>query len=151
MSNRNPNFQQQALALNTYIKLTRAADSLSGRLATGGTQGDLSPTQFAVLEMLYHLGPLCQSEIGGKLLKSRGNMTLVIDNLEKRGLVARQREEHDRRLVLVSLTRSGRQLIAVLFPQHAEAIALEMQVLTPVEQQTLGDLCRKLGKGRKHP
>lgn len=137
--------QQEVTALNTYIKLTRASDSLLARLSQRGTQGDLTPSQFAVLEVLYHLGPMCQSEIGSKLLKSSGNITLVIDNLEKRSLVRRERDLKDRRMVQVLLTDSGRALISQLFPGHLAAIVDELSVLAPEEQEMLGRLCRKLG------
>jgi MarR family 2-MHQ and catechol resistance regulon transcriptional repressor len=137
---------QEVLALNTFIKLTRAADSLGTRLFRRGTRGDLTTSQFGVLESLYHLGPMSQSEIGTKLLKSSGNITLVIDNLEKRGLVRRERDTDDRRVVTVSLTQAGRELIRRIFPGHVASIVEEMSVLTPEEQETLGRLCRKLGK-----
>jgi DNA-binding MarR family transcriptional regulator len=83
---------QEVQALDTFIKLTRATDSLQARLARRETFGDLTPRQFGVLETLYHLGPMRQGEICAKLLKSGGNITLVVDNLEKRGLVRRQRD-----------------------------------------------------------
>ena len=137
---------QEELALNTFIKLTRATESLETRLAQKGTLGYLTPTQFGVLEVLFHLGAMCQNEIGGKLLKSSGNMTLVLDNLEKHGLVQRVRNPEDRRMVTVSLTENGRQLIAEVFPRQAAAIADELSVLSPEEQTTLGNLCKKLGK-----
>lgn len=134
------------LALNTFIKLTRATGSLAQRLSQRSTYGSLTPTQFGVLETLYHLGPLCQTEISHKLLLSTANITLVIDNLEKCGLVQRIRSSEDRRFITVSLTRQGEELISELFPQHAAAIADEMSVLSPEEQDLLGKLCRKLGK-----
>ena len=81
----------EELALNTYIKLTRATSTFETRLAHRDTIDALTHTQFGVLEALYHLGPMCQNEIGAKLLKSGVNITLVIDNLEKRILVRRQR------------------------------------------------------------
>lgn len=137
---------KETLALNTFIKLTRACDSVLGRLAHRGTLGDLSNSQFGVLEILYHLGPMCQSELGGKLLKSGGNITMVIDNLEKRGLVHRDRDLEDRRMIVVSLTETGKQHISSIFPSHVSSIVEEMGVLTAEEQETLGDLCRKLGK-----
>lgn len=136
---------QEISALNTFIKLTRASESLLTRLYQGGTQGDLTPSQFAVLEVLYHLGPMCQSDIGSKLLKSSGNITLVIDNLEKRNLVRRQRDKKDRRMVQVQLTDTGHALIIQLFPGHLAAIVEELSVLDLEEQEMLGRLCRKLG------
>jgi MarR family 2-MHQ and catechol resistance regulon transcriptional repressor len=60
--------------------------------------------------------------------------------------VQRQRNTDDRRMVTVSLTQSGHELIEAILPGHVAAIQQEMSVLTPTEQQELGDLCRKLGK-----
>ena len=137
---------EERLALNTFIKLTRSVEALMTRLAQHGTLGDLTVSQFGVLEALYHLGPMCQNELAGKILKSSGNMTLVIDNLEKHGLVQRQRNTDDRRMVTVSLTQAGQELISAVLPGHVAAIQREMSILSPREQQELGDLCRKLGK-----
>ena len=136
----------EILALNTFIKLTRATNSLQARLARRGTHPTLSVSQFGVLETLYHLGSMCQNELATKLLKSGGTITLVIDNLEKRGLVQRQRDVKDRRMLVVSLTDTGHELIAAVFPRQVQSIVEEMKVLSPEEQDTLGRLCRKLGK-----
>ncbi|NPV75515.1 MAG: MarR family transcriptional regulator [Anaerolineae bacterium] len=134
------------LALDTYIKLTRAVSSLEERISRSGAFGDLTHTQFGVLEALYHLGPLCQGELSSKLLKSTGNITLVLDNLEKRGLVQRRRESEDRRMVTITLTPAGELLIRQVFPTVARAIAREVNVLTLEEQESLQRLCLKLGK-----
>lgn len=136
---------EEIQALDAYIKLTRAVSALETRLAHRATLGDLTVSQFGVLEVLMHLGPLPQCQIGSKLLKSGGNITLVIDNLEKRGLVTRIRSVEDRRVINVSLTPEGERLIRDVFPRQAQAITAEMGVLTPAEQQTLAALCRKLG------
>ncbi len=138
---------QEILALNTFIKLTRATDSVLAKLGQIRTHPDLTVSQFGTLETLYHLGPLCQNAIGAKLLTSPGNLSLVLENLEKRGLVERQRDADDRRRVTVRLTPAGEELITSVLPGHVGAIATMMSVLTPDEQQALGDLCRKLGHG----
>lgn len=140
---------QETLALDTYIKLSRATESLDTRLSRRNTLSDLTLTQFAVMEALFHLGALSQTEIGAKLLKSGGNITLVIDNLQKHNYVERQRCATDRRIIYVSLTPEGRALIADIFPRHLAAIVEEMGVLSAEEQITLGGLLRKLGRGRK--
>jgi MarR family transcriptional regulator, 2-MHQ and catechol-resistance regulon repressor len=135
----------ERLALSTYLKLTRASETLWNRLAPGLQQHDLTPSQFGVLEALYHLGPMHQCELGARILKSSGNMTLVIDNLEKRGLARRERSLEDRRFIQVHLTEAGERLIRAVFPAHAVAIARQLAVLTQEEQRALGNLCRKLG------
>jgi MarR family 2-MHQ and catechol resistance regulon transcriptional repressor len=137
---------QEVLALDTFIKLTRATNSLMNRLAAHEALGDLTQSQFGVLETLLHLGPLSQTEICGKLLKSGGNITLVIDNLEKRGWVRRSADPEDRRITIVSLTAAGEALIREVFPLHLQAIVTEMGVLLPEEQKLLAQLCKKLGK-----
>jgi MarR family 2-MHQ and catechol resistance regulon transcriptional repressor len=107
-------------------------------------------SQFGVLEALHHIGPLCQKDIGQKLLRSSGNITMVIDNLEKRGLVRRERNPKDRRFFVVHLAEEGRQIIGDLFPRHTKVIAGEMSALTEDEQKTLATLCKKLGLKNKN-
>lgn len=138
---------KEELALDTFIKLKRAVDSLSARsrYALCG----FTASQFGVLEALLHLGPLRLGKIGDKLLKSGGNITLIVDNLEKQGLVQRQRDSRDRRVVIVSLTEAGESRIREIFPQHAAAIAEEMSIFTREEQETLGRLCKILGKQQR--
>ena len=141
--------KDEVRALNAFIKLVRAADSVGARLKDSPAEAGLTDGQFGVLEALYHLGPLHQRELGTKLLRSGGNVTMVVDNLEKRGLVRRERGVEDRRFVTVHLTDAGRRLIARIFPRHAARVTEEMSVLTPAEQDELGRLCRKLGKAER--
>jgi MarR family transcriptional regulator, 2-MHQ and catechol-resistance regulon repressor len=135
----------QVLALDTFIKLNRAVNSFNSRLNQHGTQGNLSPSQFAVMEALLHLGPMCQTDLSQKLLLSTGNITMVIDNLVRHGLVTRERNTDDRRFITISLTPAGKTLISSIFPSHVNAIAEEMSVLNEREQRQLGALCKKLG------
>ena len=140
-----PDTPEARLALNSYVKLMRAADSVTARVHRHLQLAGLSVTQFGVLEALYHLGPLCQRDLGRKLLKSSGNMTLVVDNLEKRGLVERRRDETDRRFLAVALTGAGEQLMVEIFPRHVAAVVAEFATLSAEEQRELARLCRKLG------
>lgn len=137
----------EILALNTFVKLIRAAETLAAKAHGPLAIYKLTVSQFAVLEVLYHLGPLCQRDIAKKILKTAGNLTTVIDNLEKRQLVARQRSDHDRRYMHVALTEAGEELIARIFPEHARTITRELGFLTPGEQKLLGRLCKKLSFG----
>jgi len=141
---------QEKRALNAFITLMRAADSLSAMLGEGLADDGLTARQFGILETLLHLGPLCQKELAHKLLVSGGNITLVVDNLEKRALVTRERGTTDRRLVTVTLTPAGRKLIGRVFPRHAAAIVAQFQILSPAEQETLRRLCRTLGTQTKN-
>ena len=139
--------KEDTQALDTYIKLIRAAESVMSRVNRSSGLEGLTVSQFGVLEALQHVGPLCQRELGAKILKSSGNITMVIDNLEKRHLVERRRDRGDRRYVTVHLTPEGKKLIAMIFPQHLERIKTEMRVLSATEQNNLGKLCRAVGLG----
>lgn len=134
--------------LDTFIKLTRCTNSLLSRLAERNTIGDLTYSQFAVLEALYHLGPMTQGEVSQKVLKSGSNMTTVIDNLERDGLVRRERDANDRRVIYVHLTEAGSDKLEAVLPGHVAALVDEFKVLSASEQEILGELCKKLGKGR---
>lgn len=131
--------------LNAFIKLMRSVESLNNRLNRHLSEADLTVSQFGVLEVLHHLGPLNQRAIGEKLLKSGGNITMVIDNLEKCGHVKRKKDPDDRRAVLIHLTESGKSFIENFFPKHLERIKEEFSVLTEDEKKELGRLCKKLG------
>lgn len=136
---------EEKLALDCYIKLFRAAESVSQTINAHLRSYDLTISQFGALEALYHLGPRQSGELGQKILKTSGNMTMVIDHLEKRGLVTRQRREDDRRCVDIHLTEDGRTLIATILPTHVAGMVASLSTLSQAEQQQLADLCRTLG------
>ena len=135
--------------LDTFIKLTRCTNSVLARLAERNTVGDLTPSQFSVLEALYHLGHMTQGKVSNKVLKSVSNITTVIDHLERDGLVRRERDEKDRRVIHVHLTEAGSRRVEAVLPSHVAALVEEFSVLTAKEQEALGKLCKKLGRGTK--
>lgn len=137
--------EQEISALDAYIKLSRAAEVITTRINRHLKAENLTISQFGVLEAIHHLGPMHQHRLGQKILKSGGNMTLVIDNLQKRGLVEREQDPADRRCITVRLTEAGRELILKMFPRHVGIVVEEFSVLTLDEQAQLAALCRKLG------
>jgi MarR family 2-MHQ and catechol resistance regulon transcriptional repressor len=134
-------------ALNSYINLVRASETVLDRFGADLALKGLTLGQFGALEALLHLGPMCQRDLGEKLLRSGGNVTLVVDNLERHGWVRRERQKKDRRKILIRLTAGGRRLIEWVFPLHLKAVVKEFSRLTQTEQETLRRLCRKLGRG----
>jgi MarR family 2-MHQ and catechol resistance regulon transcriptional repressor len=135
-------------ALGVMIKMTRSLNAVErGTLGHLG-EAELTVSQFGVLDALYHLGPMCQRDVAKKILKSTGNITTVIDNLEKRGLVERKRSEEDRRYIQVHLTVGGSGLYEQVFPGHMQRLEKSFSVLSPAERSELGRLCRKLGLGQ---
>jgi MarR family 2-MHQ and catechol resistance regulon transcriptional repressor len=138
--------KREERALSAYVKLLRASDSLQNEAMRSLAGEDVTPTQFAVLEALHHVGPMCLSELARKILKTGGNLTMVMRNLQRRGLVVRHTNADDRRFVSVAISDKGRALITRIFPGHAARIAELMGRLTAAQQDTLGELCRQLGK-----
>jgi MarR family 2-MHQ and catechol resistance regulon transcriptional repressor len=134
-------------ALSAYINLIRASDSIVSKASAQLEASGITLGQFAVLEALHHLGPMCQHTLAEKLLRSGGNVTLVVDNLEKREWVRRERQKSDRRMIQIHLTPKGARLIAKVFPEHAAAITQIMNALTEHEQEELRRIAGKLGHG----
>lgn len=132
-------------ALDAYICLVRAADSITNRLNHHLNDFNLTVSQFGILETLFHLGSMCQKQLSTKILKSTANITTVIDNLEKRDLVKRVRQKDDRRFITVELTEKGKKLIKDVFPKHVENIVTEMSLLNKEEKGNLKTLCKRLG------
>lgn len=132
-------------ALKLYIVLSRASEALHAHTLADIESHGLTQTEFAILEALYHKGPMLLGEVQKKILVSSGGITFLIDKLVKRGLVLRRPCETDRRARYAELTPAGRDLIAGIFPGHADVIRRAVSGLSSAEQQTLIDLLKKLG------
>ena len=102
--------QEETCALNAYIKLQRAAETTLSHTTAHLSDFGLSTSQFAVLEALFHLGTLSQRALAEKLLKSTGNISIVLKNMEKRGLIERHRDPDDNRYMQVCITDAGREV-----------------------------------------
>ncbi len=137
---------QQALALNTYVRLVRCTNAVTEKMHKHLSDHKLTISQFGVLETLHSLGPLCQKDLGVKILKTGGNITMVVDNLEKRKLVERVRDERDRRKFSIRLTPEGYAVIDRILPVHADIAEQVFSGLSSEEQEDLGRLLERLGK-----
>jgi MarR family transcriptional regulator, 2-MHQ and catechol-resistance regulon repressor len=138
----------ERLALATYVRLMRAANTARTHASRHLGDSGLTLTQFAVLEALYHLGLMSLSDIAEKVLTTGGNLTMVTGNLARDGLVRRQKSPDDGRLQILVLTSKGKGLMRRVSPLHAAAISEFMSALDADELAELGELCRKLGKDR---
>ncbi|NNU82344.1 MarR family transcriptional regulator [Geobacillus sp. BMUD] len=143
--------KEQALqqSLKLFIVLSRAYRSVSDQVNKSIQSFGVNPTEFAVLELLYHKGDQPLQQIGEKILLASGSITYVIDKLENKGLIMRRACERDRRVTYASITDSGRQFIQRVFPEHAETIHETVAALTPEEKEQAIVLLKKLGYGAK--
>ena len=138
-------------ALNTFIKLIRSGESINSKLNLLLSEFGMTESQFGVLDALYHLGPLKQKELGKKIFKSGGNITMVIDNLEKQDLVKRKRGEKDRRHYKIHLTKQGEKKIIDVLPHVVKFIKKHFEILNVEEQKELERLCRIIGLQIRYP
>ena len=137
--------QAQRQALNAWTKMVRCVGTVVNSDRMIMDENGLTISQFDIMETLYHKGPLCQKDLGEKILKSGGNITKVVDNLERDGFVIRIRDEKDRRYFRISLTNKGTAKIKVTFPLVMNNLVKTFSILTEQEQQTLAELCKRIG------
>ena len=133
---------QSTLALVTA--LSRSHGALMRELERELGAHKLTQPQFSVLEALARRGALPLSELGKELLVSGGNITCVIDNLEKAGLVERTRDTQDRRVIKAALTPEGERRLGEMLPLYQARAGELASGLTDVEQGILVQLLRKL-------
>jgi MarR family transcriptional regulator, 2-MHQ and catechol-resistance regulon repressor len=125
------------------MKAYRALVQLDARSI--GSSG-LGVSDFAVLEILFHKGPLPVNTIGRSVMLTSGSITTAIDRLEKKRFVRRQACPEDRRVTYVTLTTTGRTLIRRVFNAHASRLETVFEPLSTAERSALATLLKKLGK-----
>jgi MarR family 2-MHQ and catechol resistance regulon transcriptional repressor len=108
--------------------------------------GFASISDFAVLEVLLHKGALPVSTIGEKVMLTSGSITTAVQRLEKKGLLVRERNEADARVVLVDLSESGREMIEAAFDTHSADLDALFEAFEPEERVQFSALIRKLGQ-----
>jgi len=131
-------------SVQAYVRLVRSSEGLHSQVSRGLAIEGISASQFSTMKVLRIHGKLAQRDIAKYILKSGGNITILVDNLESMGLVSRDRDTKDRRVVYVSLTSSGEELFDQLYPGHLERIREAMNGLTDAECEQLISLLQKV-------
>ncbi|KIL45876.1 MarR family winged helix-turn-helix transcriptional regulator [Jeotgalibacillus soli] len=132
-------------SLKLFIVLSRAYKAMNEMSNRFIQEQGLNPTEFAVLELLYHKGKQPLQKIGGKILLASGSITYVVDKLEKKGYIRRVASPNDRRVTYAETTEAGDTFMSNIFPIHEEKIHELMTVLTSEEQEQTIELLKKLG------
>ena len=136
---------QRDPALELFVVLSRAYNWVNAHAVRDIRCHGLNLTEFGILEVLYHKGPLPLQQIGEKVLISSGNITYAVDKLEQKQLLVRKPSPHDRRVIFAELTPQGHDLLAAIFPKHVEAIHQAVSGLSQEEQIQATQLIKKLG------
>ena len=136
---------KEITALNSYIKLVRAFESISSRLYLKFAKEDLTESQFYMLDALYHLGSMNQKELGKKISRSEGNITMVVNNLEKRKLIKKKQSAEDKRVYIIKLKTKGKELYEKVFPRFLKAIATDFEEINESELVEFQKVCKRIG------
>lgn len=137
---------EKELSLKLFVVLNKCTLTVGKKSEKNIRLTGLTVPQFSVLEMLYHKGDLKVGEIIEKSISSVGNISLIIDNLQKLGYVQKKKCNSDGRVTYVSLSPKGFNLINDMWLGHSDNMTNIMSKLTVGEKQTLIDLLKKLGK-----
>ena len=137
--------EQVNQSLKLFIVLSRAYRAVNENVNKLIQTYGLNPTEFAVLELLYHKGDQPLQQIGGKILLASGSITYVVDKLEKKGLLKRVACPNDRRVTYAQITDEGKSFIEKIFPDHENQIHELMSELNENEKEIAIGLLKKLG------
>src|SRR5213595_3995174 len=146
MKQKRPAKKQDSAGVHLWLVLMKAFQALLPHAAGSIKRTELGDSDFRVLEVLLHKGPLPVNTIGPKVWLTPGSISVAVDRLVKKGLVSRKDDPDDRRVRQVELTAKGRALITRGFREHAAVMENSMRVLSKKERLTLQQLLKKLGK-----
>ena len=132
-------------SLKLFIVLSRAYKAINEHVNKAIQANGLNPTEFAVLELLYHKGDQPMQQIGGKILLASGSITYVVDKLEQKELLRRTACPNDRRVTYAQITEQGKAFIEEIFPEHAKQIDTLISRLSESEKTTAIELLKKVG------
>ena len=138
--------RQDSTGVHVWLVLMKAFQALTPHAEESIKRTELGDSDFRVLEVLLHKGPLPVNTIGPKVWLTPGSISVAVDRLVKKGLVSRNDHPDDRRVRRVELTPKGRVLITRGFSEHAAAMENVADVLSKKERLTLLRLLKKLGK-----
>lgn len=136
------------LALDCFIKLFRASEVVKNNSTRIVNEMGFSDGQFFVLDVLYHLGSMSQKLLSEKLMRTEGNLTMIISNLLKRKLIKKIKSKDDGRVFIISITDKGKSEYEKVFPFFIEAVKNDFSVLTKEEKIFLQNICKKIGTAK---
>ena len=137
---------QRLSGIHLWLVLWKTFDAMRGFATSNIASLGLGLSDFAVLEVLLHKGPMPVNAVGATIRLTSGSISVAMDRLEAKGLVERRNDPADRRSHVVYLTREGRKLITCAFTAHAAAMEEAATALSLKERAQAIALLKKLGK-----
>lgn len=137
------NKSERSLSLHAMIIFRKALKTIDSKVMEDIKKSGLTPTQFGVLDIIYSKGNLKIGQLIEKSLSSSGNMTVVIKNMEKKGLIFKINDKNDKRSFVIKLTEEGEKIIEKLLPKHIKSVENTFNILTDEEKENLIKILRK--------
>ena len=129
-----------------WLVMMKAMRALTRYAAAGIEDTGLGLSDFGVLELLLHKGPLPVNAIGPRVDLTPGSISIAVDRLVAKGLVSRVESTEDRRVRIVALTSRGKALIVSAFRKHSGQMKRVFSELSPEELRGLQVALKKVGK-----
>jgi len=133
-------------AIHTWLIMLKASTAIYHFALPPIHKGGLGDSDFRVLDVLLHKGPMPVNALGPKVDLNPGSVSVAVDRLYKKGLVSRVESESDRRVRTVALTEKGRRVFVPIFRQHAALIKRAFQDVSPEEQRQMEEVLKRIGK-----
>jgi MarR family 2-MHQ and catechol resistance regulon transcriptional repressor len=133
-------------AAHTLLVMLKALRAIHHFALPAILKAGLGESDFRVLEVLLHKGPMPVNVIGPKVDLNTGSVSVAVDRLYKKGLVSRVESDNDRRVRTVSLTEKGRRVFLPIFREHAALIKRAFQDVSPQEQRRMEEVLKKIGR-----
>jgi MarR family 2-MHQ and catechol resistance regulon transcriptional repressor len=133
-------------AIHTWLIMIKASQAIARYAFQPLLAERLGDSDFRVLDVLLHKGPMPVNAIGPKVDLNPGSVSVAVDRLYKKGLVSRVESESDRRVRTVSLTEKGRRVFLPIFRQHAALLKRAFQDVSPDEQRQMEEVLKKIGR-----
>lgn len=132
--------------VHVWLVMMKAMRALMRYAAAGIEDTGLGDSDFRVLEVLLHKGPLPVNTIGPIVDLTPGSISIAVDRLFAKGLVSRVESAQDRRVRIVALTPRGRDLIVSAFRKHSAQMKKVFAELSPDELHGLEVALKQIGK-----
>ena len=133
-------------AIHTWLIMMKASQAVARYALPPILAQGLGDSDFRVLDVLLHKGPMPVNAIGPKVDLNPGSVSVAVDRLYKKGLVSRVESESDRRVRTVSLTEKGHRVFVPIFSQHAALLKHAFQEISPDEQRQMEEVLKRIGR-----
>lgn len=131
-------------SLKAFVGIKRTNDALEKIVKKDAQQYGLNISEFAVMELLYHKGEQPINRIQERILIANSSTTYILDKLQDKGFIVRQKDENDKRSMKAALTEEGRKLIDKIFPAHSELLTSLFSGLSDEELSALREMLKKV-------